>query len=216
MSRSRAPLLLTPALASARALARLWVVGLLVAICVCTGTQPSEPTTMPSSEPPKVSPALVPGDLFEVRVFDEEQLSGSFQVQDDGSIQFPLLGRLDVAGRTQAELTEVIRAGLAQGFLRDPHVTVVVKERQNFEVSVLGQVNAPGSFPWVDRLTLVQAISTAGGLTPMAASKRIRLTRQIDGGRTSFEVSLQAITQGQTEDLFLHPGDIVFVPETRI
>ncbi|TPV92570.1 MAG: polysaccharide export protein [Myxococcales bacterium FL481] len=194
----------------------LLAVGMLAAGSCAPRPPPVAAPRPPIGQPPKVSPALVPGDLFEVRVFDEEQLSGTFQVQDDGTIQFPLLGRLEVAGRTQAQLAEAIRMGLAQGYLREPHVTVVVKERQNFEVSVLGQVNEPGSFPWVDRLTLVQAISTAGGLTSMAASKRIRLTRTTDEGRTTFEVSLEAITEGVAEDLFLHPGDIVFVPQARI
>ncbi|MEE9385616.1 MAG: polysaccharide biosynthesis/export family protein [Nannocystaceae bacterium] len=192
-----------------------WVFAVLWVGSAC-GPGEVPPTPPPLAAPPQASPKLVPGDVVEVRVFDEEQLSGTFQVQDDGSINFPLLGRVMVAGRAQAELAGTLRDGLARGYLRDPHVSVLVKERKNFEVSVLGQVSQPGSFPWIDRMTLIQAISSAGGLTGTAAGKRIKLTRQTDQGPRTFEVSLPAITKGLSTDLFLVPGDIVFVPEARI
>jgi len=81
---------------------------------------------------------------------------------------------------------------------------------------VLGQVNQPGSFSWVDRMTLVQAVSTAGGLTGLAAAKRVKLTRHTAEGPKTFEVSLTAITDGDAPDLYLEPGDIVFVPRSRL
>jgi polysaccharide export outer membrane protein len=98
------------------------------------------------------------------------------------------------------------------GYLREPHVTVVMTERENLEVSVLGEVTQPGSFPYVEKLTLVQAISNAGGLTELAQVRRVKLTRKGPQGVGTYEISLKAITDGREEDILLQPGDIVFVP----
>ncbi len=187
---------------------------LLLWIASCSGV---DLPPIPPAEIPRVTAGFVPGDVFEVEVYDEEALGGEFQVQDDGSIDFPLVGRLELLGKTQAEVARIIEERLADGFLRNPQVKIVVTTRQNFEVSVLGQVSAPGTFPWVDRLSLIQAISNAGGLTPLAARKRIRLTRKLsEGGHATYQVSLKAITAGEASDPLLQPGDIVFVPEMKI
>jgi len=159
---------------------------------------------------------FVPGDKFEVRIFDEERLGGLYQVQEDGTIDFPLLGTVKVSGLTQRQLAHELERRLGDGYLRDPHVTLVVMERQNREVSVLGQVKEPGSFRYQEKLTLVQALSLAGGLTPLAAPKRLKLTRTTVEGRKTFEVSLPEIVEGRVQDVMLQPGDIVFVPESPI
>ncbi len=171
---------------------------------------------IPPAEPVSVSSSFTPGDDFDVRVFDEPELSGSFQIQEDGTIDFPLLGRTEVAGLTQAEVAAKLEEGLADGFLRDPHVSVIVTARENLEVSVLGQVQRPGTFPFIEQLTLVQAVSTAGGLTDIAHVKRVKLTRKTGEGPKTYDVSLAAITEGRAADIILQPGDIVFVPEVPL
>lgn len=185
-------------------------------VTIFAGCDPAPAPSAPSAGA-RVEADFVPGDLFEVEVYGEEKLSGNFQIQDDGSIDFPLIGRVELAGLTQAEAARELEHRLAAGFLRNPQVKIVVTGRTNFEVSVLGEVTEPGTFPWVDRMTLVQAISDAGGLTPVAAKRRVRLTRQTtDGGRETYEISLVDITAGEAEDPLLRPGDIVFVPEMKI
>jgi polysaccharide export outer membrane protein len=169
---------------------------------------------IPPAKSVNVTSGLNTGDTFEVRVFEEPDVGGSFQVQEDGSIVFPLLGRLDVVGMTQGQLAAMLQAQLADGYLRDPQVTVVMTARENLEVSVLGQVQKPGTFPYVEKLTLVQAISDAGGLTEIAHKRRVKLTRRTDAGQQTFEVSIKAITEGREADIPLQPGDIVFVPES--
>jgi polysaccharide export outer membrane protein len=161
-------------------------------------------------------PTFSPGDKISVRVYGEEELGGEFQVQDDGSIDFPLVGSVAAAGVTQNELARDLELRLADGYLREPQVTVVVLQRANLEVSVLGAVHSPGRFSFVDNLTLVQAISTAGGLQPLAAPKRVKLTREGDNGPETVIVSVKDITEGRREDIRLRPGDIVFVPESPI
>lgn len=189
----------------------------LIALLVASGcvTQPL-PTALVESSVDLAALGFVPGDVFEVRVFNEAELSGQFQVQENGTIEFPLVGELTMEGLTQAQAADLIEARLADGFLQQPNVTVIVLERQSVEVSVLGEVMKPGTFPYVERLTLVQAVSEAGGLGPLAAPRRVKLIRKGADGPTTFQVSIEDITAGRTSDVVLQPGDIVFVPESPI
>jgi protein involved in polysaccharide export with SLBB domain len=195
-----------------RSLARL-----LALACLCLmiiGCFEPDHSLIPPAQPVDVTSGLNSGDTFEVRVFGEEDVGGSFQVQEDGSIVFPLLGRLEVLGKTQGQLAGMLEQQLADGYLRDPQVTVVLTARENLEVSVLGQVQKPGTFAYVEKLTLVQAVSDAGGLTEIAHKRRVKLTRRTAAGQETFEVSIPAITEGRESDIPLQPGDIVFVPES--
>jgi protein involved in polysaccharide export with SLBB domain len=193
-----------------RSLASLFgLLGLVLVACF----EPDH-SLIPPAKPVDVTSGLNSGDTFEVRVFGEPDVGGSFQVQEDGSIVFPLLGRLEVVGKTQAQLAALLEQQLADGYLRDPQVTVVLTARENLEVSVLGQVQKPGTFPYVEKLTLVQAVSDAGGLTEIAHKRRVKLTRRTEAGQETFEVSIKAITEGREADIPLQPGDIVFVPES--
>lgn len=178
--------------------------------------QADQATEIPEPTAPAQVHRLGPGDVFEAHVFGDERLDGEYQLADDGTINFPLLGTVDAAGKTQHELAELLEARLADGYLRDPHVTINIVEQENREVTVLGQVQQPGTFPYRERLTLVQAISLAGGLTPMAQGKKVKLTRQLPNGRKTYQVSVSDITSGKASDPALQPGDIVFVPESPI
>lgn len=184
----------------------------LLIVFVIGGCFEPDHSLIPPAQPVELTSGLAIGDRFEVRVFNEEDIGGAFQVQEDGSIDFPLIGRVSVLGMTQAELAASLERKLGEGYLRDPHVTVIVTSRENLEVSVLGEVTQPGSFPYVEKLTLVQAISNAGGLTELAQVRRVKLTRKGPQGVGTYEISLKAITDGREEDILLQPGDIIFVP----
>lgn len=174
---------------------------------------PSGPTAVP---PQTRSVQLGPGDVVDIRVTDQEELSGEYEVDEDGTIRFPWIGDIEVIGRTKGEIAETIEEQLASGWLRQPQVFVRVVERQNREVSVLGQVNEPGSFAYKERLTLVQAISLAGGLNPLAQAKKVQLTRETAEGRQTYVIDVRQILQSKQADMPLLPGDIVFVPESPI
>jgi len=190
------------------------------ALCVCLAMActPSLPPAPPESARAAASSAVRPGDALEIRVFDEDRFGGEYQVGDDGAIDFPMVGSLDVTGRTKDEVARLLEQALADGYLNNPQVSVQVKQRGNREVSVLGQVNKSGSLDYRDGLTVVQAVSLAGGLGAFAAPGRVKVTRRTGVGdeTVTFEVSLPAIVNGKAEDLVLRPGDIVFVPESRI
>jgi len=188
---------------------------LCIELWACT---PAIPPAPPESARGAASSAVRPGDALEIRVFDEDRFGGEFQVGDDGAIDFPMVGSLDVTGKTKDEVARLLEQRLADGFLNNPQVSVQVKQRGNREVSVLGQVNKSGSLDYRDGLTVVQAVSLAGGLGAFAAPSRVKVTRRTGVGdeTVTFEVSLPAIVNGKAEDLVLRPGDIVFVPESRI
>jgi protein involved in polysaccharide export with SLBB domain len=187
----------------------------LVCVAAFGCDKQENPTTIP---PPasKGSETLGPGDVIEVKVSDQEELTGEYQVGEDGTIRFPWIGPVKVQGRTQRAIAEEIETSLADGWLNQPQVAVRVLDRQNREVSVLGQVKDPGSYPYKERLTLVQAISLAGGMNPLAWPKHVKLIRETDAGRETFEIDVTAIIEKGSQDLPLEPGDIVFVPESPI
>jgi protein involved in polysaccharide export with SLBB domain len=189
-----------------------------VLLALLAGACRPEPLKLPDPNQRRTSAGLGAGDTLEIRVFDEERFDGEYQVGEDGAIDFPMVGSLAVRGLDKDAVAHLIEEKLADGYLNSPHVTVQVKQRGNREVSVLGQVNKAGSLDFRDGLTIVQAVSEAGGLTDFAAPKRVKLTRRTGNGdeTITFEVSLSAIIEGRAEDLVLRPGDIVFVPETWI
>ena len=193
----------------------VWLLASLVGPLAC---RPSIPPAPPASAGAAANAGLGPGDALDIRVFDEERFGGEYQVGDDGAIDFPMVGNVEVRGKTKDEVARVLEQKLADGYLNNPQVSVQVKQRGNREVSVLGQVNEAGSLDYRDGLSLVQAVSLAGGLTAFAAPTRVKVTRRTGVGdaTVTFEVSLSAIFDGRSEDLVLRPGDIVFVPESRI
>lgn len=154
------------------------------------------------------------GDVFDVRVYREEELSGTFRVGADGTIRFPLIGMVEVAGRTAEGVADVIREKLSEGFIRDPQVTVFVKEFKSKKIFVLGQVKEPGTFPFEDRMNLVQALTLAGGFTEIAARNRAVITRIRDGKERRILVAADEISEGKRPNVALQPGDIIFVPES--
>ena len=171
---------------------------------------------MPTNLPPVVvDPSVGPRDEFEVRVMGQADLSGLFQVSADGSIDYPLVGRIIVQGLEPQEIQTAIRQALIDlRFFRDPQVTVRVTQYHSKKVSVLGQVQQPGVFDWSEGMTLIQAVSLAGGFGPMAERNGTTLTRTTPDGREfSAMVPAEEIEEGRQPDLLLQPNDRISVPQ---
>ena len=165
------------------------------------------------TEPPAEAP-LGPGDTFEVIVYGEVDLSGKHRVADDGSISYPLVGRIEVGGLHASQAADRIRETLvSRDILRAPAVSVTITEQVSRKFSVLGAVAKPGSYPFVPGTTALQAITIAGGLSAIARGDSEVLTRRLDGALKRFSVPVESITEGQAEDIPIEPGDILFVPE---
>jgi protein involved in polysaccharide export with SLBB domain len=157
---------------------------------------------------------LGPGDTFEVSVYDEKELSGKYQVADDGTINFPHIGIVSVGGRGPTAVARTIQDGLQKKqILRDPNVSIFVLAYASKLINVVGAVQKPGSLPWMAGMSVVRAISISGGVTPLAAANDTIVTRQESGKPKRYKVAVRRISEGQERDFILHAGDIVYVPE---
>ncbi|MEM1414423.1 MAG: polysaccharide biosynthesis/export family protein [Myxococcota bacterium] len=184
---------------------------LALAATACAGTRSVSPEVRePSSAPTGVHT----GDVFEVRVFGEPELSAEYRVQPDGSIDFPFLGAVAVAGLEPRDVAAAVADGLReQSILVDPQVTVFVKESNAMRVSVTGAVARPGTFNLVPGMTVVQAISMAGGMTALASQNAAVLTRREGTDVRRFDIPVRRISEGRESDVVVQGGDIIFVPE---
>lgn len=188
----------------------------LVGVLAACGGRPAEEQLPPIPDRSVLleGAALGPGDVVEVRVYQEKELTGLYRVDADGTFTFPLVGTVPAAGMNAGTLAETLTERLRSGYLRDPQVSVFIKEFNSKKVFVLGQVAKPGTFTYVDKMTIVQAVTLAGGLRPLAAGNRLVLTRVVDGDEKKFVVPFADVGIGDEANVMLQPGDIVFVPET--
>ncbi len=190
-----------------------FVVGLLGLLFV-TGCSPKHAVSvLPAVDVPEES-TLGPGDVFGIRVYGEEQLTAKYQAAEDGTISFPFLGAVRVQGKqahvVAAEIAEALRAG---GYFVDPHVSIFVEESNSRRISVLGAVAKPGTLPLIAGMTVVQAVSQAGGFTPLASKDETVITRRVQSKLERYRVPVSEIARGNVGDVTLRAGDIVFVPE---
>jgi polysaccharide export outer membrane protein len=190
--------------------------GALLVFCgVAAGCGPTTRSVPVENPPvmPAVDTSLGVGDSFEVRVFGEPDLSGLYKVGSEGNINFPLVGVLHVEGLDAQGTAKLIADKLHQGMLRDPQVTVLVKEQTSKKIYVLGQVGHPGTFTYTPSMSVVEAITVAGGFTQLAARNDTTVTRNELGRKTIVKVPVADIGEGRAPNLFLRPGDIISVPE---
>ena len=168
----------------------------------------------PKLPPPAVSSTQVgPGDLLSISVVGEKDLPTEYRVQSDGTIDFPYIERTKVAGLEPQGIVDLIRKKLMEKqILTDPQVSLFVKTYESKKIRLVGQVQKPGSISWNDGLTLVDAVSQAGGFTSLADSKNVILTRQLaDGKSKTVVVNADAITDGKQQDIPLQAGDTIKV-----
>lgn len=193
----------------------MWRVVLVVSVWVgIVGCGDPPPSKYPSQEVNVEDTSLGPGDVFEVRVFyGSKELKAMYRVSAEGTIQFPYIGEVVVADKSPAEIELEIQQRLADGYLKSPIVSVFVKESNSKKVSVFGQVREAGTFPYTDGMTIVEAISRAGGFTPMARKNAVTVTRKQSSGEQRFTVPVESIAEGKASNFMLRPGDVVFVPE---
>jgi polysaccharide biosynthesis/export protein VpsN len=152
------------------------------------------------------------GDIFVMEIVGEKELPREYQVASDGTVDLPYLPALNVKGLEPQEIARLVRARMIEkGILSDPSVIVQVKEYNSRRITLLGQVSKPGTFPYTPGLTLVQAISVAGGLTPIADSNKVNLTRNTVKGTQTVVLSLDSMMEGTSPDIQLQPGDRIFV-----
>ena len=156
------------------------------------------------------------GDEFELRVYYEDALSGAFTVASDGTINYPHLGRIQVAGMTCAEIEDYVTAGLEEGVLRSPSVSCTITEYKSKQIYVFGEVQNPGSFAYRSEISIIEAFALAGGFSERANTNDTKLTRVVDGREIQIEIPMQDIVEGRQQNIQLLPGDVIYVPESAI
>jgi protein involved in polysaccharide export with SLBB domain len=170
----------------------------------------SHPTTLPTTQ----TSGLGTGDVFEVRVFQEPDLTGIYRLASDGSINFPLCGKVMLTGLSTAAAADRLTECLGRSYLRNPQVSIFVKEYNSKKVFVFGEVQKPGTFVFEDSMNIVQAVTLAGGFSAHASKNSVSVTRLVNGEEQRFKVGVDDIGTGRAENFPLRPGDIVFVPES--
>jgi polysaccharide export outer membrane protein len=201
-----------------RALALPLLGALLLALAGCGSGADIRPTDQAPPMPPRDEllrgAELGPGDVLEVRVYQEDQLTGTYRLSSDGTFDFPLVGKVYAGGETPGELVSTLTDRLKESYIRDPQVSVFVKEYNSKKVYVMGQVNKPGTFPYEDSMTIVGAITQAGGFKDLADQNHTVVTRVVDGKEQKFVIPVKEIGLGHAGNMLLQPGDLIWVPET--
>jgi len=165
----------------------------------------------------KLNYKIQPGDLIEVTVFKEADMSRTARISGNGTITFPLAGVVKMSELSVPEAETLLAEKLSE-FLVKPQVTVLIKEYGNKQIYVLGEVKKPGSItiPAERRLTVLEAITLAGGFTELAAQDRTKVLRGAGTASQNIQVEISRITkQGdKSADIYLEPNDTVYVPQS--
>jgi len=163
---------------------------------------------------PIESSTIGPDDVFRMQIVGEKDLPEEYQVSSDGTVDLPYIHRIQAAGLEAPELAQLVRDKLvADQILKDPSVIVTIKEYRSKKITVLGQVQKPGSFPFASGMTLLQAVSVSGGFTSIAKTDRLNLTRKTKTGSKTVVLSVDSITDGRSPDILLQAGDVLYVGE---
>jgi polysaccharide export outer membrane protein len=156
-------------------------------------------------------------DLVAVTVYQDPDMSRKVRVNANGSVSLPLIGSIKVGGMTLIEAQAAIEEKLGT-YLKNPQVSLFIEDYGNKLIYVMGEVQKPGSIqvPTESKMTVVEAISSAGGFTPVAAQDRTRVLRNVNGSAVTYNIDVKAITQQglKDKDMVLEPNDIVYVPQS--
>lgn len=182
-----------------------------------TAAQPVDLQSVHTVAAPAAEYRIGVGDKLDVRVFQVEDLSFEELVVDtSGNINMPLIGAVRSAGRTAGEMAGDIAERLAARYLRDPQVTVTVKEAASQKITVDGAVTKPGVYEMRGSTSLLQAVAMAEGPTGVADLTQVAVFRTIGGQRSVAVFDLAAIRQGRASDPAVFGDDVIVVDTSRL
>lgn len=173
---------------------------------------PDEPKFQALPEDYKIAPM----DTLTIKVFKADELSGDYPVDLAGHISLPLVGEVEAANLTTAQLDQKLTQVLGAKYYEHPDVSVAIKESTAHVVTVDGAVTQPGQFPVNRTLTLIQAVALAHGPTEDANARRVAIFRTIDGQRQAAAFDLTSIRRGEAKDPTVYPGDIIVVDGSKV
>jgi len=158
---------------------------------------------------------LGPYDVIAYDVIDIEGMKGEVTIDGEGSVSIPVAGRFKAAGLTVEQLEDQVETGLRENHVRNPRVTINLKEMVSQRVTVEGAVQRAGSYPILPRMTLQRSVASAQGLSEFAKSSQVVVFRSIGGAQYATLYDLKAIREGRYDDPAIYPNDIVVVGESR-
>jgi len=189
-------------------------------------TSPGQATAASPAPDPRLY-TVGPNDVLNVTVFNQPTLSGKFTVEADGTLAFPLLGRVAAGGQSVRAIEDKVRERLlAAGYLNDPKVSVVVDQFRSQQVFVMGEVKQPGNLQFTGSMTLIEALARAGSTTERAGTELVIVHAGSGSGSggpaqspnaqsaDTIRVNLQNLQSGGlAQNVALRPGDTIFVPK---
>jgi polysaccharide export outer membrane protein len=165
-----------------------------------------------------------PQDVLTITVWDQADLSGKFSVEADGTFTFPLIGRLQAGGLGLREIEAELRTRLADGFFKNPQISVAIEQYRSQRVFIVGEVRSPGTYALTGDMTLIEALSKAGSTTTTASGEAVIVRAKTDqpsdgpvlpagGDPENIRVDLAALQSGARDsNIALRDGDTVYVP----
>lgn len=185
-----------------------WNISLPVIIIILLGFIAS-----PSMGEESSSYLIGPNDSLNIFVWEEPSLAQNVVVMPDGKISFPLAGEIRAQGRTVMELKEEITEKLVK-FVSSPEVTVIINESRSRRVYLIGKVNRPGPYPLEPNMTVLQALSTAGGFAEWADQKNILIVRREGANEAQLRFNYKDYVSGKNieNNIVLKPNDTIVVP----
>ena len=170
-------------------------------------------TAMAQAPAPESSYRSGPNDILNIFVWKEADLTRDVTVMPDGKITYPLIGEITAQGQTASELKKTITDKL-QNFVTAPEVTVIVKESRSQVVYTVGKLTRPGPYPLAPGMTVMQALSAAGGFAEWADTKNIMIIRREGGKEIQLRFNYKEFTSGERleQNIVLKPGDTLVVP----
>ena len=160
---------------------------------------------------------LQSGDLVDIKVFMEPNMDRVLRISSNGTVTYPLVGNIKIGGYSVSE-AEAQLAEKLKFYIRNPQVSMLIKEYSNKMVYVLGQVKKPSeiAIPPEKTITVLEAVTSVGGFTDIANTSKVKVLRMENGKQKSIDVDVNAIMkQGKKAlDIELLPGDVVFVPQS--
>lgn len=190
----------------------------------------AQETATPAPPPAAAAPAeyqIGPQDILAISVFGHEDLTQTVVVQADGTLTYPLVGRIPASDKTAKDLERDLTARLGKSFIRNPQVTVAIREYRSKTVLVAGEIGHPGTYPLAGGMTIVEILAKAGPVSPGAAAEVIVVrpkgeshgpvlpSEMTDSALVEIlRVNVRAIESGDlSANIVLKPNDTVFVPQ---
>ena len=204
------------------------IAGIIVAMTATVGLAQSKPSASgPLHESAHEKSSLIvttdyiigPEDVLEISVWRNADLSKVVEVRPDGRISLPLIGDVVAVGKTASQLADMISVKLKE-YKENPQVSIVIKEVHSYVIYVLGEVAHTGKYPLKSKTTLLQAVTIAGGFTPVAARNKIVVFRFAENGEKDVKIKASyddiVLRDAAAQNILLKPGDTIVVPSENM